>query len=134
MSEKAIGYILLASGIVIMIFSTIQIILVFTGKLEPISAFSSKTATPANQSGIDISALMQQLQPNAGTTNGPVKAPALQLIDPEVLNHTLNLTVHFFIMQFLLSLGFKLSSLGVQMLRPIEIKLDSKTVSQKINP
>ncbi len=132
MSEKATGYILLASGIIIMIFSTIQIILVFTGKLEPISAFSSETEVGQAQTGIDISTLMQQLQPGAGNS-GSVNMPSLQLIDPEVLNHTLNLTVHFFIMQFLLSLGFKLSSLGVQLLRPIEVKLDNKNLNQKIN-
>ena len=134
MSEKAVGYILLTSGIIIMIFATIQIILVLTGKLEPISAFSSKTTGPEKQTGVDISSLMQQLQPGASNSTGAVNMPNLQLIDPEVLNHTLNLTIHFFIMQFLLSLGFKLSSLGTQILRPIEVKLDSKTVSQKINP
>jgi hypothetical protein len=43
MSERITGYILLISGILIMIFAFFQIILVFTGKAQPLPLFSQKT-------------------------------------------------------------------------------------------
>ena len=49
-----------------------------------------------------------------------------QLIDPKMLNSVLNMAVYYVIMQFLFSLGYKFSSLGVQMLRPIVVKVGEK--------
>jgi len=125
MTEKAVGYTLLAIGIIIMIVASMQAIMVFTGKSKPVRIFQSKTVAqqvaPVQktqeellmdiQSG-DFSSLM-----NSGMTSGLESFG----IDPNMLNDSLNYTVYFFLMQFVLGLGFKLSSLGVQMVRPVQV-------------
>lgn len=125
MTEKAVGYTLLAIGIIIMIVASMQAITVFTGKSKPVRIFQSKPVVQQTapiqktqeellldiQSG-DFSSIM-----NSGMSSG------LQSfgIDPNMINDSLNYTVYFFLMQFLLGLGFKLASLGVQMVRPVNV-------------
>ena len=43
-----------------------------------------------------------------------------------------NLTVYYFIMQFVLGLGYKLASLGVQMVRPLKISVEKSAISHLI--
>lgn len=126
MSEKTTGYTLLAVGIIIMIFATIQIVLVLTGKANPIAIFQSSVKN-TQSSNLDISKLLSQLQQNSQNVSFNPNAPSIQLFDPKVLNQILNLTVYYLIMQFLLGFGFKLSSLGTQLLRPIHIDMKNKT-------
>jgi hypothetical protein len=52
-----------------------------------------------------------------------------QLISPEVLNTPLNYTFHILFMGFIASIGFKIASLGVMMVRPIKVNLkDEKSI------
>ena len=66
-------------------------------------------------------AQIQKNNPNAQS----ITQPKLDILPPEVLNQTLNMTTHFFLMSFLLGFGYKLASLGVQLIRPINVKLKS---------
>ncbi len=131
MTERTTGYSLLTIGILIMIFAAFQIISVFTGKAEPITLFQMEQSTISNSSeNQNNNSILDQIQNAAlGQNNGSAKLPDVQIIDPEILNSILNLTVYYVIMQFLLSLGFKLANLGTQLLRPIQIKMKNRTLN-----
>jgi len=126
MSERITGYLLLISGILIMIFAFFQIILVFTGKAQPIPIFSQKTID--SQSILpDTSSLLNSLQQGGGN----LQLPKVQLIDPETIDSFLNMLFYYLIMQFLLSFGYKISTLGTQMLRPIQVHLKNRVLKDE---
>ena len=115
--ERIVGYVLLALGIVVMVFAAIQIVMVFTNKANPIEFFTSE------------SIIMQQVE-SEDIGGGSLSIP--QLIDPELLNNVLNMTVYFLIMNFLLGLGFKIANLGVQLVRPIKIEVRNNQVASML--
>lgn len=120
MSDKLLGYSLLVGGIAIMVFSVVQVLLVFTHTIKPISAFQSA------KSQVDTSALLQNALNPSG--NLSFQMPKLDLIPQDTLNESLNLATHFFLMSFVLGFGYKISSLGVMMLRPITVKLKEQII------
>ena len=115
--ERIVGYVLLALGIVVMVFAAIQIVMVFTNKANPIEFFTSE------------SIIMQQVE-SEDIGGGSLSIP--QLIDPELLNNVLNMAVYFLIMNFLLGLGFKIANLGVQLVRPIKIEVRNNQVASML--
>ncbi|MBP9691437.1 hypothetical protein KBD81_05150 [Candidatus Woesebacteria bacterium] len=139
MIEKAIGYSLLTIGILLMIFAVIQIIFVFTGKSEPAQVFSYKEPEKVQviDTPIDQEALLRQLKSGglSGLMGSGVAGDLSGFgIDPEMINKTINLTIYYFIMQFLMGFGFKLSTLGVQMLRPLTVVVKRNEVADMIDP
>ena len=62
MSEKTTGYSLLIIGILLMIFSASQILLVFTGKAKPISLFQYETTTTETTDAFNPQDLLKQFQ------------------------------------------------------------------------
>lgn len=121
MTERTIGYILLTAGIIVMIYSATQIISVFTGKAKPIQVVDIEAPEQSSTSN-DV---FSQLQ-------GDATLPMPQLFDPAALNEILNLSIYYFIMQFLLGLGFKFSSLGVSMLRPVVVHVKNKKLESVV--
>lgn len=127
MSEKIAGYILLVIGILIMLAGALSVYKVFTKEQAPIQLF--------NYPGISIdtsqmlsSSLPPELQslvinPTQKKT-GP--APKTELISSVMLNETANLTAHFILMGFFINLGYKLASLGVNLLRPVVVNYKVK--------
>ncbi|HRN70405.1 MAG TPA: hypothetical protein PLS49_04410 [Candidatus Woesebacteria bacterium] len=132
MTEKITGYSLLATGIIIMLFATIQIILVFTGKAKPIELFQYEKPQQTLSSELDLNSLLTQLQ--AGQTNNAGSLPSLPFLDSETINRSLNLIVYYLIMQFLLGLGYKFASLGTQLIRPINVILKNRTLEEEKTP
>ncbi len=131
MTEKTTGYILLIIGIIIMIFATIQIILVFTGKANPIDIFQYEKSSTTSSADLDLNTLLMQMQ--SGSAQSSNSLPSLPFLDPEVINKSLNLLVYYLIMQFLLGLGYKFASLGIQLIRPLNITLKNRTLTQENN-
>jgi hypothetical protein len=124
MSEKTTGYILLGSGILCMLFATVQIIMVFTGRITPMKLFKSEENSILTTDSLNPQELFKQFQDSNTQQQGePSVMPNIQLIDTKSLNEIFNLTIYYLIMQFLLSLGFKFASLGIQLLRPIIIEM-----------
>lgn len=127
MTERTTGYSLLILGIVIMIFATFQIISVFTGKANPIPLFQVEEVVDEKESSSSSNIFLDQLQNFSGQNINIDQLPRMQIIDPAVLNRILNLTVYYLIMQFLLGLGYKLASLGTQLVRPIQVQMKNRT-------
>lgn len=120
MREKVLGYMLVCVGLIIMVFCVVSMIMVFTNKTKPFSVFNISSAN----STVNIGDLFSQLQTNnQNAVNQSIPLPKLDILPPAVINQTLNLSVHFFLMTFILGFGYKLSSLGVQFIRPINVKL-----------
>lgn len=123
MSEKILGYILLALGIMIIIYSAISVYMVFTKQSRPVELFDLPAVSlNANQllSGALPPEAQGLLQQSSGT-----KA---ELVSAELLNETSNIFAHLMLMGFLASIGAKLASLGTQLVRPIVVHLKAKEV------
>lgn len=101
MSEKITGYVLLFLGLLVIGYSAFNIYQVFTKQSQPIQLISGE--------GIKVEI------PGSKTPS--------ELIPADQLNEISNLTAHYLLMSFLVSIGFKVSSLGTQLLRPIEVKI-----------
>lgn len=130
MTEKIIGYLLLASGILIIGFAAVYVVNVFTKKSEPVEffSFSGISLDLANLAGEKLSPdQMEELK----SQNVSTKA---QLIEPEVLNQPLNIAAHLFFMGFIVNVGFKIGSLGVLLLRPVKVKLKAQESTPKETP
>ena len=116
MSEKIVGYILIILGIGVIIYSAFDVYLVFTGKKTAITPF--KLAGVSLDLGGFVGGAEQQQE--LKTSGATLKS---ELLAPEVLNQPLNLTAHLLLAGFMASIGYKLSSLGVMLVRPIKVNL-----------
>lgn len=119
MNEKVAGYVLLVTGVVVMLVAGLSVYMVFTKRAEPVQLFTGAGIS------LDLSSLGGNLNAlnNAGVNNPKSQTKPADIIPAALLNDTSNLFAHVFLMSFLASIGFKLATLGVQMLRPIVIKL-----------
>ncbi len=109
MSEKVTGYILLGIGLIIIVLVTINIYQTFTGTISPISLFNSSSIA------LDLGTLI------------PGQTGKMDLMSAKDINLLSNLTIHYLLMGFLVNIGYKISSLGIQLLRTITVKVNQKT-------
>jgi hypothetical protein len=113
MSEKVTGYTLLFLGILVMGFSVFSIYMVFTAKTMPIDLF-------------DLPGISLDLGKMAGSELPPgtqTQSLKTELVEADVINAPLNLMAHILFMGFILNAGYKLATLGVQFVRPINVKM-----------
>lgn len=109
MSEKNIGYLLLSIGILFMLVSLGIIILTVTGSMSTISVFNIPAPV------INTASFMPQI-PGLPKPEGS----DITILPSAAFNKILNLGVEFMLMYFILSVGFKLSDLGVKLVRTIK--------------
>lgn len=121
MNTKTTGYIFLGTGIFIMVFSLVLVILAFTNIIHPSYFSVSSKSTPSPTSNIDLNSL-----PATGKPNLSALLPSLNIIPPGVLDNALNLSAHFLLMTFIGGFGHKLAMIGVNLIRPIVIKTGEK--------
>ncbi len=123
MNERVAGYILLVVGVVMILLSAVSVYLVFTKHSEPVQLFSGPgiSLDLGSMIGGNLNALN-----NVGISNPKSQTKQADIIPAALLNDTSNLFAHVFLMSFLAGIGFKLASLGIQLLRPIVIKLKAK--------
>lgn len=103
-NDKLVGYVLLASGVIVIIFSIIEMIEVFTGSSPPPNLF--------NFSDISVSGTL--------------------LVSAQTLDKASGMAAWSALMVFVMWGGGKIASLGVNLLREIkvEIKGSLKTVEE----
>lgn len=144
MEEKVTGNILLITGIIVMLFATIRVILVFTGAAKPIQFYKaapkSVQSNPVAPSQTqDLNALLRQqgsnadlqslLQQSSGNIN-PLGGITDLFSSSEFLNG-INLMVELFLMGFIANFGYRLANLGVQLIRPVYVKYKVKEEQTK---
>jgi len=106
MSNRTIGTVLLVTGLSVMFYSALNIIFVFTRQWDPVSLFAFKGII------IDASQLTGTI-PLLGKT-GP---RPMELLSPDILNILLNYTAHYFLIGFLVSIGGKVSKMGIDLMK-----------------
>ena len=117
------GHLLLFVGLAIMVICVVNMFLVFTNKVKPFSVFN--ISSNSSNGSLNISDIISELKKNSPNALNPATLPKLDILSPEVLNQTLNLSSHFFLMSFILGFGYKLATLGTKLIRPINVKLKS---------
>src|SRR3989344_5484422 len=122
-SEKIIGYFLILAGLFIIVYSTLNVINVFTGKERPFNLFIF------NSISIDLGKLASQPLPNT-----PDKDFNQTLLEGEMLNKPMNLMAHLLLMGFLASIGFKIAQIGTMLVRTIKVSLVGKNDSGLTHP
>jgi len=135
MSERIIGYTLLGIGIIMIIITTFQIFSVFTGKATPIEVFKGEktTKTTAQSSTSDLLDQIQEGDFSALLNSGSGTISGFGVMNPETLYKMLNITAYYFLMMFLLNVGFKIASLGVQMVRPIKVEVKNNKLASMMS-
>jgi len=118
MTEKAVGYVLLAIGILIILIAAFNVIMVFTGRAEAIQLFQFEGI------GISASELL-------GGGELPVGNQQIELVSADLLNNTANVFAHLFLMGFISTVGYKIASLGTMMVRPIIVKVKEANAPQQ---
>lgn len=123
MTEKTTGYVLLIAGVLIMLSAAFSTVFVFTKKTQPVQLFNysgisidpSKLAPPTP----DLSSLPGMQNVNIPESEDP---EPMEIVSGDMLNSSANIFAHIALMGFLLTLGFNLSLLGTNLLRPIIVK------------
>lgn len=109
---KRIGYILLGVGILMIVGSVIQIVMVYTGGLRPAQLFTFNSSDFA----IDGEVLFPQLPANL------TREMKVEVLPAELLNKLLNLGANTALVGMIIFAGSKIASIGTQILRPVYIK------------
>ncbi len=118
MTEKIIGYLLLVVGVVIILFSGLSVYKVFNREWQPVQPFQFTGIS------IDLSSMLTaSLPPEVAARNRQQPTAKTELISGEMLNSSANIAAHLLLMGFIASIGYKLASLGVMFLRPVNVKL-----------
>jgi len=127
MSEKVVGYILLAIGLFIIIFTLVNVYGLVAGSTQPFQVFNlDSISIDLNQLSQGTVKLPQELE-DMGVSVEPPQGSSVQEIFPSsILNQTSNVFVHIIILGFVASVGYKIAHLGVQMLRPIVVKTSER--------
>lgn len=116
MSEKLVGYVLLSVGILIILGSVLNVYQVFNKQASAVSLFSFPGIS------IDLGKVVaSQLPKDVALPQGT--AMQQEIIPAKMLNESANIAAHLFLMGFVASAGYKIASLGVEMLRPIQVKV-----------
>lgn len=116
MNEKTTGYALLAIGVIIILAAAISVIMVFTKATQPVQLFNFSGVT------LDLSSLVPTVP---GTRQSEVKT---EILPSNILNDSSNVFAHLLLMGFVASIGSRIATLGVQLLRPVEVKMRTKEV------
>lgn len=127
MEEKIVGYLLIGVGLIAMVVASLSVYSVFTKKSAPVKLF--------NFSGIslDTSQFLPQDLPEGGSellAQQSAQMPKAELLPADVLNDSSNIFAHLFLMGFIVSVGYKVASLGTMLARPINVKLRAKENTQ----
>lgn len=118
MNEKVSGYVLLGFGLLIIIFSAFNIWSIFTKKSKPVQIFNIPAAK------LDINDLVGgNLPPVLASQAGKSANKGLEIFPSSTLSEVANLTAQILLMGFFLNVGYKISLLGVQLVRPIQVKV-----------
>lgn len=113
-SEKIIGYILLTVGLIVILVSAYQVFQMFTGNATPLAVVQTTGIS------MDVSSFAPP-----GTIPPGTKA---QLLSAAELDEFANLTLTYLLLTFLVSVGYKIASLGIQLVKTIEVKVNQKSV------
>lgn len=111
MDIKIVGYALLTSGLIVILFAGFNVFNILSRNARAFDYFN-------------LPAIKVSLVPDT---------PEVEILPAAALNETSNLFAHLFALGLIVTIGAKVSSIGVEMLRPIKVNLrEEKTNEQKV--
>ncbi len=120
MKEQSLGFLLVAIGIIIMAFSLSQVYLLFTNKTTPYEVFKPTVSAPAP------SYTAKELEADPGLAT-KLQSEMFGSILQKEMGKSLNLGATLFFMYFVMTFGYRLSLIGVQLARPIKVTVRGKS-------
>ena len=126
MQERTIGYTMLIVGILVMAVSVFFVYLVLTNQVKVFEVFKGDVIQTTKQQPATLQQLMSD--PSAITQ---MQSQLISQILEKQINKSMNLGVTIFFTYFIMLFGFRLSTLGVQLVRPIQVKLNSANTPPK---
>jgi len=137
--EKIIGYLLLIAGISVIVASGFSLYQVFTGRKEAPQVFSFKMpgiSLPISQTeiklpeGINLPTGVQLPEGLLGQNSG--EKSEIKLLPDEPVNQITNMSIYLLLMGFLVSVGGKIASLGVQLIKEIKVVVKEEKIKEAI--
>jgi len=116
MTEKVIGYILLAAGIIIIAVVALNVVGVFTGSKEPNSLIKDKGSIT-----MDFSV--------PGTGGLPTASVPVEIKNYSQILDIANLVIFVVFSGFFASVGYKIAMVGANLVRPLVVKTRIKDTS-----
>ena len=124
MQERALGYFLLFVGICIMLFSLSQVYLLFTNRTSPYEVFKA----PVSVQSLSLTREQIIADPTAATK---LQSEMFSQILQKEMGKSLNLGATLFFMYFVMTFGYRLALIGVQLMRPIKVAVRSKSLESE---
>lgn len=121
MGEKAIGYMFMIIGVGVIGLAGYSVYSVFTGSITafPLFNFSGVTVPASSLLGAEFA--------NASI-------PDIEIFPAEILNGTTNILAHLFLMSFIVTVGYKIAMLGVNLVRPVIVKVEGAKIPSILDP
>lgn len=123
--DAIIGYVLLATGLLLIFAATYMVYGVLTGKAKPpqvynveAPSFQLPTDTGPKLELPEGATLAAGLRLTKDSNQSP---PGIKLIPDEVFNGSLNIGLYYLAMMFLASSGAKIAGLGIKMIKDIKV-------------
>ena len=110
MTEKVIGYILLALGIVIILLVALNMVGVFTGSKEPYAFMKEEGSILSMDFGVP------------GTTEMTAASVPVEINNYSQILKIINLVLFVIFSGFFVTVGYKLAMIGANLVRPIVVK------------
>lgn len=117
MTEKLAGYILLATGVVVILLSGFNVYQVFTKKAPPVQLFSFDAIS------IDAMQLLggDMTPEERAYAKAQVGSAQLEIMSAAMINDTSNILAHVVLMGFIASVGMRLATIGTYLVRTIHV-------------
>ena len=129
--EKIIGYILVASGLALILVSTVLLVNVLTGKSKPYQVFNVESPTiNLPTSNLEVKAPENLKLPEGFSINQKKEEQqsAFKIIPDELLNGTVNIGLFYLMAMFLTSVGAKIAGIGVSMIKEVKVKIEKENL------
>lgn len=123
MTEKIVGYTLLAVGLIILGFAVLNMIDLLTGRIRPVEFFHFTPVVVDLEGMLRGSLPLESLPPEAAALIAEKPTIPTELLSADLLNQPANFVVHLSIMGILAGIGQKVAGLGIMLLRPIKVHL-----------
>lgn len=128
MSEKVVGYSLLTVGIIIILLCGLNVFQIFNKQARPVQFFNFPGISIDLGSAISGSLPPEQKALVALQMGDKAKQ---EIVPAEVLNDSSNVAIHLFFMGFLASIGYRIASVGVELIRPVIVRVRESREQQK---
>lgn len=116
MSDKMIGYILLLVGIGIILFSAIDVFMIFIKVKQPVQFFSFSGLS------MDFSRFLPEELSQLNQIRGNTQMTQ-EIIPADMINVTSNIFIHLIFMGFFASIGMRIANIRTYLIRTISVNV-----------